>query len=277
MTQVVFNPATKKSIDSFLAKPTHAVMLVGPQGVGKGHVAKYLASTLLGILPENTLSHPYVLLVGPSSTSIGIDSIREIKTFLSLRVPGSNSIRRVLIIENAQLMSIEAQNALLKLLEEPPVDTVIILTSTSEQMVLSTIESRVQVLQVLRLRSSQMANFSDDDKLVALADGRPGLLFALAHDEDHVLARQIEKAKIFLKSDKFDRLVQTSSIKERAEADVFLQALLIICGTAMRNSAKLGGHASSWQKRTKCIYVAEDHLMKNVSIKLLLTDLALSL
>lgn len=76
-----------------------------------------------------------------SGLSFGIDKVREIKRHLTFKATGKGEIRGV-VIETADEMTIEAQNAFLKILEEPPEDTIIILCAGSEDDLLPTIRSR---------------------------------------------------------------------------------------------------------------------------------------
>ncbi|MEI9914152.1 MAG: hypothetical protein WDN66_04200 [Candidatus Saccharibacteria bacterium] len=57
--------------------------------------------------------------------SISIDEVRAINDFLMLKVPVKRTINRIVIIEKAERLTLEAQNALLKNLEEPPLGTVL--------------------------------------------------------------------------------------------------------------------------------------------------------
>lgn len=81
-----------------------------------------------------------VLLIKPEGKSIGIDRIRELKEWLSLKP--SKGTRKTAVIFEASEMTIEAQNSLLKTLEEPPLSTIIILTTQNKQSLLPTIVSR---------------------------------------------------------------------------------------------------------------------------------------
>lgn len=75
--------------------------------------------------------------------SLGIDEIRDLQRILSLK-PHSGKYK-IAIIGEAHLMTIQAQNALLKTLEEPPGKAILILTTTSEFLLLPTIVSRCQI------------------------------------------------------------------------------------------------------------------------------------
>lgn len=272
MSDPLLNSATKHSLDGFLANPSHALMLCGPHGMGKMHVAKYVTSRLLDRPFQDIDSYEHLSIVQPDKGSLTIEQVRDLQKLLKLRVPGSAKFRRVIIVEDAHTLTTEAQNALLKSLEEPPSDTVIILTSIDEKMLLPTIQSRVQSINILQLTTEQIQSLGTDTKLIAIADGRPGLMHALIEDPEHELVQQIGIAKKFLTEEPYQRIIMSSAMKERESVDVFLRALLIVSTVAMHGSA-----TKAWQQRTMRIYDAQRQLKQNASVKLLLTDLSLSL
>lgn len=99
---------------------------------------------------------PINLLTLTPSPSHGIESIREIIHYLTLQTANKNENRGVLI-ENAHLMTEAAQNAFLKTLEEPPRDTIIILTAPREDLLLPTIISRCVLINSLISQTSPSA------------------------------------------------------------------------------------------------------------------------
>lgn len=84
-------------------------------------------------------------IISPSP-SIGIDEIRRIKHILSLKPYGGTN--RLIIIYEIDKATLEAQNALLKILEEPPFTTFLILTTINHHLLLPTITSRCQVIRL---------------------------------------------------------------------------------------------------------------------------------
>jgi len=102
--------------------------------------------------------HPDFMYLTPE-ISIGIDQVRKIKHFVGLR-PYSE-IYKVAYIEEAQNLTIEAQNAFLKTLEEPPERTIIILTAPSIDSLLPTIISRCQIIYLKRIILEEK---NDDEK-----------------------------------------------------------------------------------------------------------------
>jgi DNA polymerase-3 subunit delta' len=126
-----------KSIES--GSLSHAYIFSGPSFVGKKTVAREFAKNLLESGPGNF--HPDFLEV-TNDEAIKIDQVRELIYKLSLR-PYSAKYK-VALIDNAETMTVEAQNALLKVLEEPKSYTIIILVTSNTGKLLRTISSRAQ-------------------------------------------------------------------------------------------------------------------------------------
>jgi len=97
-------------------------------------------------------SSPDITIISPKKSSISIDQIRDMKKYI-FQKPFSNSYKLV-IIENAQMLTIPAQNAFLKILEEPPKHALIILEATNKESLLATIRSRVVTKSIISKNES---------------------------------------------------------------------------------------------------------------------------
>ncbi|MBI4100344.1 hypothetical protein HY439_01250 [Candidatus Microgenomates bacterium] len=86
------------------------------------------------------------LIILESETTIGIENVRELKPRLILRPYASQN--KVVIIHEAEKLTMAAQNAFLKTLEEPPQDTILILTVSNKDLLLPTILSRCQIIEL---------------------------------------------------------------------------------------------------------------------------------
>lgn len=160
-----------RSLES--ASTGHAYLFRGPAGVGKKRAARTFAALLNCLSPIDgdacstcvacrklqTGSHPDFLVVEPDKGTIKINQIRELKK--SLRFPALEGRRRVIILPDihSTLRRKEAANSLLKTLEEPPEDTVLILTADEAGDILPTILSRCQTIPFHSLPIDQVAVF----------------------------------------------------------------------------------------------------------------------
>lgn len=174
-------------------KLPHALLFVGPQGIGKATLAFHLAYHLLSHVdheqspghlvapdPKSALfrqiangAHPSVLhLTRPMNektksykSAVTVDEIRKVSRFLSLT--SHDGGYRVVIVDPADDMNVNAANALLKNLEEPPARTLFILIAHSLGRLLPTIRSRCQIVRLSPL--------SDDDVLSVIGGFDTGL------------------------------------------------------------------------------------------------------
>ncbi len=133
----------------------HAVLLAGPVGVGKRAAARWIARTTLGgddgrlpAHPESPPEHPDLRWVSPleDKQSIGIDQVRELIGDLSLTSYEGGG--KVAVIDPANLMTSDAANSLLKTLEEPPGDALLILVADRVGKLPATIFSRCQRIDI---------------------------------------------------------------------------------------------------------------------------------
>ena len=174
----------------------HALLFVGGKGTGKADFAQQLANSLLcdspdqdgmacghcqacGLLAAGT--HPDIRLVEPAEEgkSILIDTIRATGEFLTLK--GQYGRRQIIIINPAEAMNRLAANSLLKTLEEPTPDALIILVSSKPSLLLPTIRSRCQQLAFpapdvetgASWLQKQVGKEVDGAALLALGDGAP--------------------------------------------------------------------------------------------------------
>jgi len=153
-TKLLIHPLTNKQLSAYLAQPAGTLLVVGQAGAGKAAVARELASQLLSTDEHKINNHPYFIwLDKPADKSeISINDVRDIIKKMALKVASDGEVNRVIVINGAEFLSPEAQNALLKLLEEPALRSAFILTSSSPDKVLPTILSRAQIIKVLPVR-----------------------------------------------------------------------------------------------------------------------------
>lgn len=289
MPNLVLHAATHAQLNQFQASPSHALLLVGPDGIGKAAVAEMLTTALLAIEHDKLINYPHFLRLQPDGDSISIEAIRQLQKFLQLKTAGSNPLRRAIIIEHAQGLTTEAQNAYLKLLEEPPADTIMILTADSPRALLPTILSRLQVINILtpgeeQLQELLQASNKDETTLrqaYFLSGGLPGLLTALiTGDEAHPMVTAVAAAKDILQKTPFERLAMVDALsKQKEQAKAVLQALERIAqaGLAQATTKQDSKRIAQWHRIRKEVLKASDAFSHAANAKLSLSNLFLHL
>ncbi len=152
-----------------LNKLSHSYLFIGKEGIGKKQIAKEFAKMILCLNEEkycnscksciefDTNNNPDFTLIEQDGTSIKIDQIRQMQKKIIETPIISN--KKVYIIDNADLMTKEAQNCLLKTLEEPPEYAVIILIGSIESNFLSTIISRCMILKFQDISEAEIREY----------------------------------------------------------------------------------------------------------------------
>jgi DNA polymerase III delta' subunit len=209
-----------------LGKVNHAYLLLGPAQVGKSSLVRKLllyvycehksACGKCAACQQVTLaSHPDVwwLERHEDKQAITIDQVRELQQFIGLR--SLNGGLRVVVIDKAHELNLEAANALLKSLEEPAAGVSFFLISSEPKKILPTIRSRCFVLQFGLVDKATIAEYLKKQgfsltaarELALLAGGRPGLALQYAHSPDLFKQEQVYLAM-------FWQLIQGVGFKE---------------------------------------------------------------
>jgi DNA polymerase-3 subunit delta' len=184
----------------------HAYLFTGPEGVGKKKTALALAQYLnctnkadgiiqsCGVCPScvqaQSGSQPDIIVLEPDGNSIKIEQIRTLLAKVTLR--NYDSIYKVILINDAHLMTEQAANCLLKTLEEPTENTVFLLITSQMQNLPITILSRCQQIQFQSLSPALIQELLQ--KLYPAQQSRIGLIAALAggsmHTAEELLANE---------------------------------------------------------------------------------------
>lgn len=196
--------------ESFNAgKTSHAYLFSGLSSLGKKTVALSWLSEFMG-----RQNHPDISLLNSDNGEIKISQIRELVWKLSLKPLASDY--KAAVIDDAHLMNTEAQNALLKTLEEPRGSVFIFLITDQPDFLLPTIVSRTQEIKFYPVSKEKIFNFLFKKKelekekakeILQIASGRPGRAIELTEDRS--------KIDSFLKSLKEIKKISESDLSYR--------------------------------------------------------------
>ncbi|MFQ7597596.1 DNA polymerase III subunit delta' [uncultured Clostridium sp.] len=168
---------------------SHAHLIAGEDGVGKGKLANILAKFIL----NGYLDREYVDIINYSSekSSFGVDDVRDIIEEV-YKKPFEKD-KKVIIIHEGNKLTIQAQNALLKTIEEPPKGVYIIILCESLELILDTIKSRCEIYKLKPLTKSELYEYIkikkfnyDENEIksaIAFSEGVPGRIDRYFNDD----------------------------------------------------------------------------------------------
>ena len=249
-----------------------SLMLTGAAGVGLLTIASHIAA--------NHSPHVHVLQpsVAGKSRSIGVEMIRDLYDTVRTRANG----KRVIIVDDADAMTLAAQNAFLKLLEEPSVQTHFILLTHHSDQLLPTIKSRVQHQEIHPITRDQTVAYIDKlavgdarkkQQLLYIADGLPAELYRLVNDDEYfnASAQRMKDARELLRASTYEKLLIAHRYKDdRQRAIGLIEAAMHITRRSLSDNAQ-----PALVKQLNALSTAYDGLLANQNIRLCLARLVI--
>lgn len=171
---LIGNEEIKKLLEKTIKENniSHSYVFSGPRGIGKYEFAKQFAKMILCTSKSKTCNqcksciefensnNPDVAIINPDGNSIKIEQIRKLILKSSEKPIISN--KKVYIINDSDVMTKEAQNSLLKTLEEPPNYLIIILITSNENKLINTIRSRCTKIQFNKIQDNILKKYLEE-------------------------------------------------------------------------------------------------------------------
>lgn len=298
---LIGNERIKDSMTAALAadRLPHALLLEGEAGLGKRTLALWLAKAALCCAAERPCgkcrscelfaagTHPDFVEISPESSkkSITVDRIRELRrqAFIKPHI----AARRVFLLNTCGGMNEQSQNALLKILEEPPQGVVFIITASSRSTLLETVISRCVILtlsvpehkpaaeRIMQIISNEgeHTDFKTVSDALDLSAGNIGAALSLLKGTNDEAAQAAKKFVSLLPNGsrmEMLKILQPFS-RDRISADKLLSALQIETAAAIKGSYRSTTVARSLN-RFFCRLDDYSKLLKtNINLSLLFT------
>lgn len=239
---------------------SHAYLINGQQGTGKKTLANLFVMSMfcqdrndvepcfecLACKRVMSGNHPDVYWIEKDGNSIKNEQVDTLRKEFSYASNESN--RRIYVINDAETLTVNAANRLLKFLEEPVIETTAILLTSNVQSVIPTIRSRCQLLDLLPIDKESMQG-----KLIDLEidENNAHLLSALTNNLDEAIIYN-DEAKVYVARDLVVQLIEMlvhnyderflfihqhwlTNFKDRKDIDVALDILLLACNDIVKH------------------------------------------
>lgn len=278
MKQVYIHPTNKSQIDGLVKNLPQSLLISGPANFGLLDVVEYICKLVL-IKPE---------IINPEKDEKidfekGIISVEMIRDIYKKSAQKTKK-KQIIVINFADKMTVQAQNAFLKLLEEPNSNMNFILVVSDISKIILTIISRVVQLNIKPITTKQSEellselNVSDAKKRVQLlyvADGLPFELKRLISDNEYFDKRSgtVREAREFINATLYKKLIIANKFKDsRQDAIIFLDTLLNILDKTIVNNSEI-----NLLKTIETVLSTRNRLELNENIRLSLAFLALQM
>jgi len=276
MPNVYIHPSTQQHLDLIVRDLPQSMVFTGPEGIGLLSIVSYVSDLVhakpIYVLPERDEK------VDIEKGIITVDIIRRLYSMTKT----IETSKRLIVIDYAERMGVQAQNAFLKLLEEPGINTHFILLTHTISKLLPTIRSRVQITEVNPITLAQSEELLDElhvthaqkrSQLLFIAAGLPAKLTVLANDEKlfDERAQIIRDARTYLQGTMYDRLKVALQYKE-SRSDALI--LLLDAMKLLKGSLKTGNNPAQ-VKKIDTLLKTYERIEANGNIRLQLASVML--
>lgn len=264
-----FHPQNQRQIESYGHKLPQVLILGGLSSRARAAAVEIIVK----LLPASTQRSSV-----DDEGALSINQVRELYKRLYLRPADENTLHLVHIID-AHRLTLPAQNALLKLLEEPPVHVKFILSTQRTDLLLPTIRSRSHSIELLPVDTEIFANSvsaeGDTGSLYMITGGDPWFASEIMNDEAVLNLKHISRQ--LLVEPLGTSLLRISSIaKDRSQTEIMLTLLARIAHLGLEKSLQQKPtEPNKWTKRLDSAVAALDNVALSTNPKLILDKVLL--
>lgn len=285
---MLLHPHTHDTLHKLANNPQHAYIFHGMEGLGKFTAALACIAQRHPKKQQLIFGNNWEFLhtVSPlkDKKSIGIDQIKQIDAFIQL----AHSYDTYVVIDDADRLTPEAQNAFLKTLEEPPEHIHIILIVHNDARIASTIHSRAQHVSFLPPPRERIKIYLDSLSvepeasrfILHMSQAVPGRAVRLAQDTEElaVAKGRLEEARVLLSAPLTQRILLINTLNKDQSLQV-LESMKVMTQAALRATVSKSDttKASQWSHKANLVLDALENLQKNANQRLVMTHLVLNL
>lgn len=278
----------------------NSYMFIGQEGVGKKIFAEEFARMILcmsdnkcncnkcdSCIKFNSGNHPDFFEINPDGNYLKISQIREFQESVYQKPIVSN--KKVFIINDADKMTVEAQNSLLKTLEEPPQYVVIILIVANESLMLSTVKSRCVKFNFYGILKNEMLDYIKSNKLIEnpsenileLCGGSIGKLQNIKENIENY--SQIENLFCNILSKKYKSILDITSnskvlYKDKENINEYLEYMIVILYNLIKKEEiQISGKSIMYFNIIKMIENTKNKLNSNCNYDMCIDELLFNL
>lgn len=268
----------------------HAVIIHGPPGSAKRSLLleaiQQRHPDAVTKIKNNTWEYIQIIQRLEDKKSIGIEQVKSAEELIRLK----ESHPRYIVIEEAHLLTREAQNAFLKTIEEPPANTHIVLLTRYKGDLLPTIQSRCQHVQLTPPTREEFCEYAEKElgfdsetanKLFYATNANVHEAARLSKDEDALreILELVHDARKFIASDLAGRVAIAQNIlAPSSKLQGFNQVLIAMCRAALISVAdKSIDSVAAWTSRLELLLRAERRRKNHVQPRIILAELMLEL
>lgn len=251
---IIGNEETKQILSKSIEENhiSHSYLLIGIDGIGKSLIAREFARKILCLNKDDDISrcnscikwqnnnHPDFVQIESEDGKIKIDQIRFLQEQISEKP--IISTKKVYFIKDCDQMTTEAQNCLLKTLEEPPEYAVIILTTSNESKLLTTVKSRCLKLYLQGIPKEKIKQYlieknyeNIDENLINISEGSIGRAIKL--QENKQLYTEISKILVSVESKNIGEIFKNAAVLYNQKEEI--QEILNYINVCLYNSKEI--------------------------------------